>query len=387
MQINNAILYDFIHCPYKAYKINKQQRGTITDDQILYNQLKQTQKINFEKKLYDTIKTIPSNATFDNAMLKEVGTRVNLNFKNLTTDLALDGIEFTGKKNVIPIFITPFEKVTKLDKLFIALQAAFVRNEFNLQVDNCKIVFGKYFQEIKLKLSSFTKNIEKTINDLHKTLSDSGEPILILNKHCPVCEYSSYCKQKALAEGNISLLDRATSKSIAKYKQKGIFTIQQLSYLYKPRRREKQLAKPLISHNIEIQALAIRTDKIYVQKLPELSRQSVELFLDIEGNPDQEIYYLIGVILSRDFTITSHSYWANNVTNESNIWQQFIFMINEHPDAPIYHYGNYELKAINVLGKRYGTNVTHIESRLINIVNSIYGKIYFPVYSNRLIEL
>ena len=157
MQINNAILYDFIHCPYKAYKKNKQQRGTITDDQILYNQLKQTQKINFEKKLYDTIKTIPSNATFDNAMLKEVGTRVNLNFKNLTTDLALDGIEFTGKKNVIPIFITPFEKVTKLDKLFIALQAA-VRNEFNLQVDNCKIVFGKYFQEIKLKFTIVREN-------------------------------------------------------------------------------------------------------------------------------------------------------------------------------------------------------------------------------------
>lgn len=81
MQINNAILYDFIHCPYKAYKKNKLQTGAITDAQILYNQLKQTQKVNFEKKLYDNIKTIPSNATFDNAMLKEVGTRVNMNFK------------------------------------------------------------------------------------------------------------------------------------------------------------------------------------------------------------------------------------------------------------------------------------------------------------------
>ena len=387
MQINNETLYAFIHCPYKAYKKSKQQTGAITRYEILYNQLRQTQKINFEKTLSTAIKPIPSKTIFDNAMLKEVGVGVNLNFKNSTINLILDCIEFTGKKNVIPIFITPFEKVTKLDKLFVALQATFVKNEFNLQVDNCKIVFGKYFQEIKFKLSSSTKNIEKIIEELRKILSDPGEPILILNNHCPVCEYSSYCKQKALAEGNISLLDRATSKAIAKYKQKGIFTIQQLSYLYKPRRRKKQLAKPLISHNIELQALAIRTDKIYVQQLPELSRQAVELFLDFEGNPDQEIYYLIGVMVAKDLAITSHSYWANNVTNESDIWQQFIFMINEHPDAPIYHYGNYESKAINVLGKRYTTNIAHIQSRLINIVNSIYGKIYFPTYSNRLKEL
>ncbi len=232
MQINNAILYDFIHCPYKAYKKSKQQTGTITDNQILYNQLKRTQKINFEKNLYDTIKPMPSNATFDNAMLKEVGTRVNINFKNLTNDLTLDGVEFIGKKNIMPILITPFEKVTKLDKLFVVLQAVFVQSEFNVQIDNCKIFFGKDFQEIKFKLSSFRKNIEKTINELHKTLSDASEPILILNNHCPVCEYSNYCKQKAQAEGNISLLDRATSKVIAKYKQKGIFTIKQLSYFW-----------------------------------------------------------------------------------------------------------------------------------------------------------
>jgi hypothetical protein len=61
--------------------------------------------------------------------------------------------------------------------------------------------------------------------------------------------------------------------------------------------------------------------------------------------------------------------------------------INEFPTAPLYHYGSYETKAIDILGNRYNTDVTHIQSRLINIVNSIYGKIYFPVYSNGLKEL
>jgi predicted RecB family nuclease len=209
---------------------------------------------------------------------------------------------------------------------------------------------------------------------------------LILNKHCSICEYSTFCKEKAKADGNMSLLDRATSKTIEKYKRKGIFTIQQLSYLYKLRRRKKR-AKQLVLHNLELQALALRTDKIYAQQLPELSRQPIEFFLDIEHIPDQELYYLIGVLTCKNNATISNSFWADKTSDEADIWQQFLLIINEYPDTPIYHYGNNELKAIEILGKRYNTNVTHIQNRLINIVNSIYGKIYFPVYSNRLKEL
>ncbi|MDP1725346.1 MAG: TM0106 family RecB-like putative nuclease [Bacteroidota bacterium] len=107
----------------------------------------------------------------------------------------------------------------------------------------------------------------------------------------------------------------------------------------------------------------------------------------MEGNPDQELYYLIGVLICKDDTTICNSFWADKTSDEAHIWQQFLSIINAYPLVPIYHYGNYESKAINILGKRYNTNVVHIQNRLINIVNSIFGKIYFPVYSNRLKEL
>ena len=37
---------------------------------------------------------------------------MDFNFKNENIDLAVDGIEFIDRKKFIPIFITPFEKVT-----------------------------------------------------------------------------------------------------------------------------------------------------------------------------------------------------------------------------------------------------------------------------------
>ena len=386
MQINDDILHGFIYCQYKAFLKSKHQMGILSEYQKLYNQLKQNHKFQFEKTLSENKTLICNNSTFDNTIPK-AGISLNLKFIDANITLIFDGIEFTGNNNIIPIFITPFEKITKYDKQFIALQTYYIQNEFNISVESGKVIFGQLLNQTKFKLSASTKSIKKLIDVLNKTISGSDEPSLDLNNHCIICEYRVYCLEKAKADDSLSLLDRATKKGIEKYKKKGIFTIQQLSYLYKPRRRKKQRAKQLISHNIELQALAIRTDKILVQLLPELLRQPIELFLDIEGNPDHESYYLIGLLVSKNQNITSYTYWADSTTDEAHIWQQFLSVINEYPDSPIFHYGNYDSRAIEILGKRYKTNTTRIQPHLINISNSIFGKIYFPVYSNRLKEL
>lgn len=385
MQITNDILLSFIHCPYKAYRKCKSEIGEISDYEKIFNELKCSRKLLFLEKL-SSAKTLIRTQSAGNNFAFNDGIILDQKFINTNTEIILDGFEFIGKNKVIPILLTPFEKITQTDKLLISLQASLIQTEFNLKVECCKVIYGKNFQEKQFKLSSFTKNIKKHIDELNKMLLAPNEPYLILNRHCAICEYSASCKEKAKVDSNMSLLDRATFKVIDKYKKKGIFTIQQLSYLYKPRRQTKR-TKQLVAHNLELQALALRTDKIYVQQLSELSRQPIELFLDIEGNPDQDLYYLIGVLICKDDATISNSFWADKTSDEAHIWQLFLSIINEYPDAPIYHYGSYEIKAIAILGKRYNTNITHIQNRLINIVNSIYGKIYFPVYSNRLKEL
>ena len=386
MQINEEIIHDFIYCQYKVYLKYRHQKGILSDYQILYNRLKQDQKFRYEKTLLENKILISNNSTFTSKIQKE-GISLNLKFTNTNINLIFDGIESTNNNSIIPIFITPFENITKFDKQFIVLQSYYIKNEFNINVDSSKVIHGKLLKHAKYKFSLSLRNIKKSIDDLNRIINDSIEPSLVLNNHCIVCEYSSYCMEKAKADDNLSLLDRATTKIIEKYKKKGIFTIQQLSYQYKPRRKRKQRTKQIISHNIELQALAIRTDKILVQSLPVLLRQPIELFLDIEGNPDLKSYYLIGLLVSENQETNRYSFWADKTTDEVHIWQQFLSKINEYPDSNIFHYGNYDSKSIETLGERYNTSIKHIQSRLINISNSIFGKIYFPVYSNRLKDL
>ena len=241
----------------------------------------------------------------------------------------------------------------------------------------------------RLKLEKSAKIFTAAINSLREWVASLTiePPPIILNKHCFYCQFQNLCKNEAELKDNLSLLKGVTPKIMKKYEKKGIFTVKQLSYLFKPRKYNKKRIKRALLHSLELQALAIRTNKVYIQELPEISRQPTELFLDIEGIPDQDAYYLIGLLVCNSDKYKHYSYWADSLKDESQIWQQFLEKAREYPEAPIYHYGSYELKAIEKLRDRYNTDFQNIESRLLNINSCIYGKVYFPVTVNSLKQI
>ncbi len=137
----------------------------------------------------------------------------------------------------------------------------------------------------RVQLESNYKSIKQSLKILKKWCSETPTepPTLILNKHCSSCQFQEICRKQAEKDNSLSLLARMTPKEIKKYNKRGIFTIQQLSYLFKPRRKRKKRKNPEpVKHNLALQALAIREKKIYIQELPDLNRQPVDLFLDIE---------------------------------------------------------------------------------------------------------
>ena len=178
-----------------------------------------------------------------------------------------------------------------------------------------------------------------------------------------------------------------TPKMLKLFNRKGIFTVQQLSYLFKPPKKSKKL-RFMIKHRLEIQALAIRNKKTYLQYKPEeVDINGIKLFVDFEGVTDESYYYLFGVLVSKNETKQYYSFWADTITDEKIMWKKFLKLLSYYPQASIYHYGNYELKAIQTLRKRYNSDIGGLEDKLINVNKFIYGKIYFPVYSNSLKDI
>jgi predicted RecB family nuclease len=207
-------------------------------------------------------------------------------------------------------------------------------------------------------------------------------PPVILNKHCPCCPFRHRCRQQAETEDSLSLLDRMTPKLMRKYHEKGILTVHQLSHLFRPRRSRKREKRP-VRHSLELQALAIRTGKTYVEHLPDLSRRPAEIFVDVEGVPDRNSFYLIGLLTCAGEEVRYYAFWADGPGDEARMWEGFLGYVASFPDVPIFHYGNYDWKAFKTLARRHDVG-KDLASRLVNLASCIYGKVYFPVRSNGL---
>jgi predicted RecB family nuclease len=236
----------------------------------------------------------------------------------------------------------------------------------------------------KVKLAGKYKEVGRIVEILRAWAQApaTAAPPVILNKHCPGCPFRDACLEQAEKEDNLSLLDRMTPKLMRKYHDKGIFTVKQLSHVYRPRRSRKK-EKRQVRHRLELQALAIRTGKVHVEHLPELTRVPVELFVDLEGVPDRDEHYLAGLLVCSNGEVAYEPFWADDAAGEAAMWSGLVGRLEVFPDAPVFHYGSYEKKAFEKLAKRHGRG-EGLAKRLVNVASSVSGKVYFPVRSNGL---
>jgi uncharacterized protein YprB with RNaseH-like and TPR domain len=202
-----------------------------------------------------------------------------------------------------------------------------------------------------------------------------------------MCEFQADCMAVAKEKDDLSLLKGLSGKEIDTLNKRGIFTVTQYSHTFRPRRAKKLMTQKIVKHHHSLNALAIRTQTVYISGKPELPTAPTRVYLDVEGIPDENLYYLIGLIIDDGTNVTTHSFWANDKSEEKAIWKSFLEIMEHMPDYAIFHYGSYETKFIKQMESQYGANsdlLKTIRSRCFNVLSTIYGRIYFPTHSNDL---
>jgi predicted RecB family nuclease len=108
----------------------------------------------------------------------------------------------------------------------------------------------------RIQLEPIYPKIQRIVNGLRRfrELPSDDTPPLFRNEHCSTCPFRSHCLQEAEQHDNLTLLDRVTPKVVQKYQKKGILTVEQLSYVFKPRRRRKRAGPTTSLFNVELQA-------------------------------------------------------------------------------------------------------------------------------------
>jgi uncharacterized protein len=98
---------------------------------------------------------------------------------------------------------------------------------------------------------------------------------------------------------------------------------------------------------------------------------SIELYFDIEAEPERGIDFLLGVFLvdRQNEHSQYYAFLAEKITEEGKIWQQFLTFVNAYPESTIFHYSEYEVETIKRLGQLYQTPKEEIKSLLLRCVD------------------
>jgi hypothetical protein len=217
----------------------------------------------------------------------------------------------------VPIRFEANNKLTKFDKLMIAFDALILSESSKCKISQGKIIHGDGFPALKVNIPALLGDVKKVLGKINSML---------------------------------------TEKERKKLNSKGIFTVSQLSYTFRPRRRPKRQRDKHEKYHHSLKALALREKKVHIVGSPELKIDGKPVYLDVEGLPDRDFYYLVGLRFMQGDVVVHRSLWADSREDEEKIWKEFVELLSTIDNPVLIHYGSYETTFIKTMCNRYGVS-------------------------------
>ncbi|MGB8686378.1 MAG: TM0106 family RecB-like putative nuclease [Microcoleus sp.] len=112
----------------------------------------------------------------------------------------------------------------------------------------------------------------------------------------------------------------------------------------------------------------------------------IELYFDIEAEPELNLDYLHGVLVVDRYNNTEkfHGFLAESAAEEGVAWEHFLELMWTYPIAPIFHFCDYEVKTFKRLAKLYNTPAylwKPVLKRFVDIHKYVTQKAIMPVES------
>lgn len=243
-------------------------------------------------------------------------------------------------------------------------------------------------------LDEWLPRFHQTLTDCVQTLMHQAEPeVFISRQRCSLCHWYDHCYAIAQAQQHLSLVPGVTPSRYESLQTVGVMTIPSLAQLQAGQVAE--LMGPTIADQLQKQALAILEKRPILKpgdRYFPLSQAPVELYFDIEAEPERNLDYLLGVIVvdRRLGTEEFHGFLAQTPEQEEAIWYRFIELVQSYPLAPIYHFAEYERETIKRLAKLYGTPQSlrdQLLSQCIDLHHHVVNQVICPVESYSLKSL
>ena len=400
MKITDRLFHAHLHCKTKCYLLSRGEVGLRSEYQQWRDAERQTYTETAVAFCAETISaTIETNSRFRDGDESLHGKRAIVADVAVSTELlecTVQALDLRHQKtspalpHIAALHFHTTNKLTRNDKLMAAFDGIVLSERFGKRFVEAAIVHGDGYARTRANSPPMLTEAKKLIEELASVVSAADPPKLILNRHCAECEFQARCQQHAVETDELSLLPGMTEKERKKLHAKGIFTVTQLSYTYRPRRRSKHGKSRPEKYHHSLKASSLRLGKIHIVGELDLKILGTPVYLDVEGLPNSDFYYLIGLQCHTDRGVTQKSHWADDRKDEHRIWNAFLKELSEIDAPSILHYGGYEKAFFKRMIDRYGfpAGTPHLIQRAVqesfNVLSALYGKVYFPTLKNGL---
>ncbi|MFN6464424.1 MAG: TM0106 family RecB-like putative nuclease [Nostoc sp. DedVER02] len=215
--------------------------------------------------------------------------------------------------------------------------------------------------------------------------------VFISRQKCNFCHWYSQCYAVAQSEKHLSLLPGITPLRYTQLQDVAITTLESLantspSTLENLVGFDRKVAPKLV---VQAQSALEKRPIVLPYPLPIENitfTAPIELYFDIEAQPDLDLDYLLGVLVVDRLANTEkfYSFLADKPEDEELIWQQFLDLVWQYPEAPIYHFCAYELDTVKRLAKLYNTpysSVRPVLNRFVDVYEQLTESVALPIES------
>lgn len=245
--------------------------------------------------------------------------------------------------------------------------------------------------------------VETALREYLDILQVKHEPeVFIARQKCSLCRWYSRCYELAHAQKHLSLLPGVTPSRYTKLKRLNLTTVESLAEISPELLAEHSEFGDGVGFQLVQQAQSTQQNRALLrrpvveaatwanspenhQNFPTLSAP-VELYFDIEAEPELNLDYLHGVLVvdRRSNTEIFHAFLAEHPADEGLIWQKFLDFVWSYPIAPIFHFCDYEVQTFKRLAKLYQTPPylwQPVLKRFVDIHKQVTQTVTMPVES------
>ena len=237
-------------------------------------------------------------------------------------------------------------------------------------------------QVMSYLIEEFEHHYKLSLSEIEKIIAGQ-RPVHFVTSGCKQSPWFEQCRSESEQCDDVSLLNRVWREEVHRLSEVGVKTITELAL--KSLADLERLVPDVSSSRLEImrdQAIAIREGRHIIRHTVEMPEAKTELFFDIESDPLRDFDYLFGVLTVDAKGETYYPFFAEDMSQEKNMWRSFVQFIELHLDAPIYHYGWFEVEVIHRFSAKYGVSDLvreALDRNMIDVLALVRPAIIFPL--------